>query len=39
MRMGTPQSWFKPREEGVPPMFSLRDPDGNRLYVVERMAA
>jgi len=20
---------------GVPPMFSLRDPDGNRLYVVE----
>jgi len=23
--------------EGVPPMFSLRDPDGNTLYVVERM--
>jgi lactoylglutathione lyase len=22
---------------GVPPMFSLRDPDGNRLYVVESM--
>jgi catechol 2,3-dioxygenase-like lactoylglutathione lyase family enzyme len=22
---------------GVPPMFSLRDPDGNTLYVVERM--
>jgi catechol 2,3-dioxygenase-like lactoylglutathione lyase family enzyme len=21
---------------GVPPMFVLRDPDGNRLYVVER---
>jgi catechol 2,3-dioxygenase-like lactoylglutathione lyase family enzyme len=21
---------------GVPPMFSFRDPDGNRLYVVER---
>jgi catechol 2,3-dioxygenase-like lactoylglutathione lyase family enzyme len=21
---------------GVPPMFSLRDPDGNQLYVVER---
>ena len=20
---------------GVPPMFSFRDPDGNRLYVVE----
>lgn len=27
------------RWEGVPPMFSLRDPDGNRLFVVERMAA
>ena len=25
------------RFPGVPPMFSLRDPDGNRLYVVERM--
>jgi catechol 2,3-dioxygenase-like lactoylglutathione lyase family enzyme len=25
--------------EGVPPMFSLRDPDGNTLYVVEQMAA
>lgn len=24
--------------EGVPPMFSLRDPDGNTLYVVEQMA-
>jgi catechol 2,3-dioxygenase-like lactoylglutathione lyase family enzyme len=24
------------RWPGVPPMFSLRDPDGNRLYVVER---
>jgi catechol 2,3-dioxygenase-like lactoylglutathione lyase family enzyme len=24
------------RWEGVPPMFSFRDPDGNRLYVVER---
>ena len=23
------------RWEGVPPMFSLRDPDGNTLYVVE----
>jgi len=23
---------------GVPPMFSLRDPDGNTLYVVENMA-
>jgi catechol 2,3-dioxygenase-like lactoylglutathione lyase family enzyme len=23
---------------GVPPMFSLRDPDGNTLYIVERMA-
>ena len=22
--------------EGVPPMFSFRDPDGNTLYVVER---
>lgn len=22
---------------GVPPMFSLRDPDGNSLYVVQRM--
>ena len=22
---------------GVPPMFSLRDPDGNTLYLVERM--
>ncbi len=25
------------RYPGVPPMFSLRDPDGNTLYVVERM--
>jgi len=25
------------RFPGVPPMFTLRDPDGNRLYVVERM--
>ena len=25
------------RFEGVPPMFSFRDPDGNTLYVVERM--
>jgi catechol 2,3-dioxygenase-like lactoylglutathione lyase family enzyme len=25
------------RFEGVPPMFSLRDPDGNLLYVVEMM--
>ena len=24
------------RWEGVPPMFSFRDPDGNSLYVVER---
>jgi catechol 2,3-dioxygenase-like lactoylglutathione lyase family enzyme len=24
--------------EGVPPMFSFRDPDGNTLYVVEDMA-
>jgi predicted enzyme related to lactoylglutathione lyase len=24
------------RWPGVPPMFSLRDPDGNRLYVVQR---
>ena len=23
--------------EGAPPMFSLRDPDGNKLYVVELM--
>jgi catechol 2,3-dioxygenase-like lactoylglutathione lyase family enzyme len=23
---------------GVPPMFTFRDPDGNRLYVVERPA-
>ncbi len=23
---------------GVPPMFTLRDPDGNTLYVVEAMA-
>jgi catechol 2,3-dioxygenase-like lactoylglutathione lyase family enzyme len=22
---------------GVPPMFSFRDPDGNTLYIVERM--
>jgi catechol 2,3-dioxygenase-like lactoylglutathione lyase family enzyme len=22
---------------GVPPMFTLRDPDGNRLYIVESM--
>ena len=21
---------------GIPPMFTLRDPDGNTLYVVER---
>jgi len=25
------------RSPGVPPMFTFRDPDGNRLYVVERM--
>jgi catechol 2,3-dioxygenase-like lactoylglutathione lyase family enzyme len=25
------------RWEGVPPMFSLRDPDGNTLYIVEGM--
>lgn len=25
--------------EGVPPMFSLRDADGNTLYVVEQMPA
>ena len=25
------------RFPGVPPMFTLRDPDGNRLYVVESM--
>ena len=25
------------RWEGVPPMFSLRDPDGNTLYIVESM--
>jgi catechol 2,3-dioxygenase-like lactoylglutathione lyase family enzyme len=24
------------RWEGVPPMFSFRDPDGNRLLIVER---
>lgn len=24
---------------GVPPMFTLRDPDGNKLYVVEAMEA
>jgi catechol 2,3-dioxygenase-like lactoylglutathione lyase family enzyme len=27
------------RWPGVPPMFTLRDPDGNRLYVVQRMDA
>jgi lactoylglutathione lyase len=27
------------RWPGVPPMFSLRDPDGNRLFIVEQMAA
>ena len=26
------------RWPGVPAMFSLRDPDGNTLYIVERMA-
>lgn len=26
------------RWPGVPPMFSLRDPDGNTLYVVESMS-
>ena len=26
------------RYPGVPPMFSFRDPDGNRLYVVESSA-
>lgn len=26
------------RYPGVPPMFSFRDPDGNRLYVVEAAA-
>ncbi len=25
--------------EGVPPMFSFRDPDGNTLYIVEDMDA
>ena len=25
------------RYPGVPPMFSFRDPDGNTLYVVQRM--
>ena len=25
------------RYPGVPPMFSLRDPEGNRLYIVQRM--
>ena len=25
------------RYPGVPPMFTFRDPDGNTLYVVERM--
>ena len=25
------------RFPGVPPKFSMRDPDGNRLYIVERM--
>lgn len=25
------------RYPGVPPMFSFRDPDGNSLYVVQRM--
>jgi catechol 2,3-dioxygenase-like lactoylglutathione lyase family enzyme len=25
------------RWDGVPPMFTLDDPDGNRLYVVEEM--
>jgi catechol 2,3-dioxygenase-like lactoylglutathione lyase family enzyme len=25
------------RFPGVPPMFTFRDPDGNRIYVVERM--
>jgi len=27
------------RWPGVPPMFSFRDPDGNTLYVVERVPA
>ena len=27
------------RWPGVPPMFSLRDPDGNRLFIIEQMAA
>ena len=25
------------RFPGAPPMFGFRDPDGNRLYVVQRM--
>jgi len=25
------------RYPGVPPMFTIRDPDGNTLYIVERM--
>ncbi len=25
------------RYPGVPPMFTLRDPDGNTLYIVQRM--
>jgi catechol 2,3-dioxygenase-like lactoylglutathione lyase family enzyme len=27
------------RWPGVPPMFTLRDPDGNHLYIVQRMDA
>jgi catechol 2,3-dioxygenase-like lactoylglutathione lyase family enzyme len=27
------------RWQGVPPMFSLRDPDGNTLVIIELMAA
>ncbi|HUK77203.1 MAG TPA: VOC family protein [Thermoleophilia bacterium] len=27
------------RWPGVPPMFSLRDPDGNRLFIIEEMAS
>ena len=27
------------RWPGVPPMFSLRDPVGNRLFIIEEMAA
>jgi catechol 2,3-dioxygenase-like lactoylglutathione lyase family enzyme len=35
---GVPVSELLRFGAGVPPMFTLRDPDGNTLYVVEAMA-